>query len=176
MKKKMILAFVISLLTIGAALAIAMELVTRETGGKYEVGIKIVKGNQVIENHVFKDIPIGIAVWSSNNLIVNCTFINCSDEGILLIGSNNIVENCVFYQCCDGIELQRSSNNTFINCRFLSNTHAGIDGIISSNNYNSFISCVFYDNMMGVYFSQSQNITFDDCLFVDNKEDKVGCD
>jgi len=61
MKKKVILASAISLLIIGAALAIAMELViTRETGFKYEYGLKIVKDNQIIENYIFKDIPIGI--------------------------------------------------------------------------------------------------------------------
>lgn len=168
MKKKMILASAIGLLAIGAALAIGMELVTRETDFKYEYGLKIIKDNQTIENYVFKDIPIGIAVWSSNNLIINCTFINCSDEGIILLGSNNTIENCVFYMCVDGIELQRSSNNTFINCRFLSNTHAGIDGILENNNDNLFSFCIFYDNPYGCYFNESKDNEFVNCSFLDN--------
>lgn len=145
--------------------------VTKETSFKYETGLKISKGNQTIENFIFVDIPIGIAVWSSNNLIINCSFINCSDEGIVLFGSNNIIENCIFYKCVDGIELQKSSNNTFINCRFISNTHAGIDAIRHSNNNNLFSFCLFYDNPYGCYFKESKNNEFMNCTFLGNKID-----
>lgn len=149
-------------------LSLASQTITKKTDFKYEAGLKITKDNQVIENQVFYDVPIGIAVWSSNNHIINCTFINCNDEGILLIGSNNTIESCVFYKCVDGIELQRSSNNTFINCRFTGNSHAGVDGILDSNNNNSFYNCVFYDNPYGCYFSKSIGTEFDDCLFLNN--------
>ena len=134
--------------------------ITRESDFIYETGINITKDNQRIENMVFYDIPIGIILWSSNNVIANCTFIECSDEGILLIGSNNLIENCVFYRCVDGIELQKSSNNTFINCRFLNNTHAGIDGIINSNNYNEFYNCLFYESPYGCFFKESTIMNF----------------
>ncbi|GAJ00972.1 unnamed protein product, partial [marine sediment metagenome] len=62
------------------------RVITKKTNFKYEYGMKIVEDNQIIENYIFIDIPIGIAVWSSNNYIVNCTFINCPDEGIVLFG------------------------------------------------------------------------------------------
>lgn len=145
--------------------------VTKETDFKYETGIKITEDGQIIENKVFYDIPIGIAVWSSDNNIINCTFINCSDEGILLIGSNNTIENCVFYKCVDGIELQKSSDNTFINCRFISNTHAGIDAIYCNNDNNLFSFCLFYDNHYGCYFKESENNEFMNCTFLDNEID-----
>ncbi len=145
--------------------------ITKETDFKYEVGINIKIDNQIMENKVFYDIPIGIAVWSSNNRISNCTFIQCSDEGILLIGSNNIIENCVFYECLDGVELQESSNNVFINCRFLSNSHAGIDAIKNNNSNNLFSFCFFYDNYYSCYFKESENNEFVNCTFLDNAMD-----
>jgi len=167
MKKQII---IISMILLICSLSLA-SYITKETDFIYETGIKITKDNQIIENQVFYDIPIGIAVWSSNNLIANCTFINCSDEGILLIGNNNIVENCVFYKCCDGIELQKSSDNIFINCRFLSNTHAGIDAIEDNNNNNRFHYCFFYDNYYGCFFKESEDNEFVNCTFLDNKVD-----
>ena len=169
--KKILKIAIISIMLIMCTLSLASHIITRETDYIYEAGIEVTEDNQIIENKVFYDIPIGIAVWSSGNIIANCTFINCSDEGILLIGSNNIIENCVFYKCVDGIELQRSSNNTFINDRFLSNTHAGIDAITDSNNNNAFYSCLFYDNPYGCFFKESKNNEFIDCAFMDNKID-----
>lgn len=168
--KKQILIVSMTLLICSLSLA---SYITKETDFIYETGIKVTEDNQIIENLIFVDIPIGIMVWSSGNHIINCTFVNCSDEGIVFFETshNNIVENCVFYKCCDGIELQKSSNNIFINCRFLNNYHAGIDGILSSNNNNSFFSCVFLDNMMGVYFSQSEDDEFINCTFLDNEVD-----
>lgn len=169
--KKLLKILAVSILLLICSLSLASHIITRETDYIYEAGLKITKDNQVIENKIFYEIPIGIAVWSSGNLIANCTFINCSDEGILLIGSNNIIENCVFYNCCDGIELQRSSNNTFINCRFLSNSHAGIDAINDNNNNNVFYSCLFYDNPYGCFFKESKNNEFIDCVFIENVKD-----
>ena len=153
------------------SLALA-SYITRETDFKYEAGISIKIDNQIVENKVFYEIPIGIVVWSSNNHILNCTFINCSDEGIILVGNNNTIENCVFYKCLDGIELQHSSNNTFINCRFLSNYHAGIDAIKDNNNNNKIYSCLFYDNSpYGCFFSKSKNNEFINCEFIENEID-----
>ena len=147
------------------------DVITAQTDFKYETGLKIRFDGEKVENQVFIDIPIGIAVWSSNNYIANCTFINCSDEGILLIGDNNTIENCAFYYCCDGIELQESSNNLFINLWFFNNYHAGIDAIHHSNNNNSFYNCMFYYNGFGAYFRQSENNSFIDCCFLENKQD-----
>lgn len=163
----------VKVVIVAILVAVVGSVFTSQTDYKYEMGMKLVSRGEKVENQVFIDIPIGIAVWSSNNYIANCTFINCSDEGILLIGSNHIIENCVFYQCCDGIELQKSSNNSFINCVFLDNSHAGIDGIHHSNNDNSFYNCTFYGNSMGVYFKQSENNSFVDCCFLKNKRDYV---
>lgn len=139
--------------------------------GLYVMGIKISASHVTIENCNVFDTPIGIAIWSSNNIIVNCTFWGCEDEGIILLGSNNTIQNCVFYNCCDGIELQKSSDNTFINCRFLSNTHMGIDAIRHSNDNNRFYFCLFYDNPYGCYFKESKNNEFVNCTFLDNKID-----
>lgn len=147
-------------------------VITKKTDYKYETGLKITKDNQVIENYVFVDIPIGIVIWSSNNIISNCEFTNCTDEGILLWGNNNTIKECVFYNCLDGIELQRSSNNTFINCNFFGNNHAGIDGILDNNNNNMFLSCKVIGNVYGVYFKDSENNEFIDCIFKNNKVDK----
>lgn len=145
--------------------------------GLYSTGIKVIAPYVTIEDCNIFDTPVGIAIWSSNNVISNCTFWNCEDEGIAFLGSpwsdcsNNTIINCVFYNCCDGVELQHSSNNTFINCRFISNTHAGVDGIVSSNNNNSFISCVFLDNPFGIYFHDSKNNEFINCIFKNNTKD-----
>jgi len=147
-------------------------VITKETGHIYETGIKITKDGQTIRNYDFVDIAIGIAVWSSNNYIADCTFTGCPDEGIVFFNSNNnIVENCVFSECADGIELQWSSDNTFVNCQFSYNTHAGIDAIRDSNNDNLFISCIFQGNPYGCYFKESENNRFVGCEFMDNKID-----
>lgn len=158
--------------------AIIKNLNVRNSGlGLYTTGIKIVADFVTVENCNVFDTPVGIAIWSSNNIIINCTFWGCEDDGIVLLGdtpwgcNNNTFINCVFYNCCDGVELQRSSDNIFINCRFLSNSHAGIDGIRRGNNNNSFISCVFVDNMYAVYFNESEGNEFLNCTFLDNKID-----
>jgi len=173
MKKISYLSLVLVILLLVSSLASASYF-TRETDFMYESGIKITENNQVIGYHIFYDIPIGIAVLSSNNHISNCIFISCSDEGILLFGSNNTVRNCVFYQCCDGVELQESSNNLFINCAFFMNSHAGVDGIIRGNNNNSFVDCVFCGNsVFGCYFYYSENNEFVNCTFLDNGIDEL---
>jgi len=158
--------------------AIISGLDIRNSGpGLYTTGIKVVASHVTIENCNVFDTPVGIAIWTSNNIIVNCTFWRCQDEGIVILGgtplrsNNNTFINCVFYYCCDGIELQESSNNKFINCWFINNYHAGIDGIHHDNNNNLVISCVFLDNVYGVYFKQSRNNELVNCTFMDNEKD-----
>jgi len=165
--------WIIMLITVGfiALLSLASSHITKNTDFIYETGIRITEDFQVIENEIFHDIPIGIAIWSSGNYIANCTFINCVDEGIVIFGSNNIIENCVFYKCVDGIELQKSSNNKFINCRFISSSHAGVDAIMDGNNNNLFEYCIFYDNPYGCYFSSYAYNEFENCTFLNNKID-----
>jgi parallel beta-helix repeat protein len=149
------------------------EIITSQSDFRYETGIRITEKGQKIKNRVFVDIPIGIAVWKPGTTIDNCTFINCSDEGIVFfnMSHNNTVRNCVFYQCVDGIEMQSSSNNTFYNCVFIENSHAAIDAIHGSNNNNTFHNCVFYENYMGIYSYDSYGNMFVECTFHGNTID-----
>ena len=153
----------------------ANEIITSQSDFKYETGIRITEDGQEIKNKTFVDIPIGIAVWGSMTNIENCTFINCSDEGIVFfeMSHNNIVRNCVFYQCVDGIELQRSCNNSFYNCDFIENSHAGVDAIHGSNNDNSFYNCTFHDNYMGIYSYDSYGTLLINCKFHGNIIDTI---
>jgi len=153
----------------------ANNLITSQTGFKYETGIRIIEDGQTVKNKTFIDIPIGIAVWGSMAIIENCTFINCSDEGIVFfeMSHNNTVRNCVFYICVDGIELQRSCNNTFWNCDFIENSHAGVDAILGSNNDNDFYNCGFYDNYMGIYSYDSYSNRIINCKFSGNTIDTI---
>lgn len=146
-------------------------VISKETNYKYETGIKLTEDNQIIENYIFRDIPIGIVVYSSNNVIANCEFTDCSDEGILLVGDNNVVRDCSFTYCTDGIELQKSSNNVIIRCSFVNNYHAGVDGIKDNNNNNLFSYCTFYNNPFGIYFKNSENNRYINCDFANNKID-----
>jgi len=146
------------------------EIITSQSDYTYETGIKIAEDGQVVKNKTFIDIPIGIAVWGSMATIENCTFINCSDEGIVFFKSshNNTVRNCVFYQCVDGIEMQSSSDNSFYNCDFIENSHAAIDAIHGANNDNSFWNCSFLDNYMGIYSYDSYGNIYINCRFKGN--------
>jgi len=49
--------------------------ISAETDYIYERGMNLEKNGQKIENLLFKDIPIGIVIWSCENTIANCTFI-----------------------------------------------------------------------------------------------------
>jgi len=151
--------------------SLSLTVYSAQTTHKYETGIRITEDNQIINNQIFRNIPIGIAIWSSNNTISDCTFWECSDEGILLLGSNNNIIDCTFTNCLDGIELQKSSNNVFTNCKFTNCNHAGIDGIINNNNNNLFYSCTFTNNCYGCFFKESENNIFENCIFTNNKED-----
>lgn len=140
--KKVIFFIFVSILLFGFFIP-RYEFVHGETNELYEYGIKLTENNSIVTNRIFKDIRIGIAVFSSNNVIENCVFINCSDEGVVLLrhGTNNTIRNCRFVDCCDGIEIQNTFNHIH-NCKFIDNYHAGID-ILSLNSKNYISNCEF---------------------------------
>lgn len=149
--------------------ALSLEVITRKTHYLYEYGISVDNPLQLVEDKVFFDIPIGIRVFSSRNVIRQCIFINCDDEGIVLFSNYNLIIDCYFYNCCDGVELQKSSFNFFINCTFENCYHAGIDGIIHSNNNNWFVNCKFINNtVFDVYFHNSICNHFIGCRGIEN--------
>jgi len=123
------------------------------TGHKYECGMRADDDGAIISGYIFKDIAIGICVWASDTIIRDCLFINCKDEGIVLMptGNNNSIIDCIFIECCDGIELQQAHDSIILNCEFIRNWHAGID-IIGDPSYNTLITkCEFIDNKMDVF-------------------------
>ncbi len=149
--------------------------ITNGASGIYTSAIRVTSSKNTISECNIYNVPIGIAIWTSENTIKKCTFCNCQDEGIAFLGSKhtncekNYVENCKFYENCDGIELQYSSNNRIEKCEFFRNTHSGIDAIKSSNNNNTFINCKIYDNLVnGIYLSGSNNNKIIDCEVRDN--------
>ena len=154
--------------------------ITNGAPGLYSCGIRVSASNTEIRECRFFDNPVGMAVLTSDNIIADCTFYRCTDEGIVLVGSgnlecdNNRIENCVFYDNCDGIELQYSSNNVITNCEFYDNTHTGIDAIASSNDNNIISNCNIHDNQVhGIYLSSSSDNQIIDCSFSENKDGDV---
>lgn len=154
--------------------------ITNGAPGIYSTGIYISSSKIDIKNCQFYDNPIGIAIWTSNNSIYNCSFWGCTDEGIALLGSkysnceNNKIINCKFYNNCDGIELQYSSNNIIADCEFYNNTHTGIDAISSNNDNNLISGCKIYDNKVhGLYLSSSSENQIIDCSIEDNKDGNI---
>ena len=148
--------------------------------GLYTNGIRIISSRTEVRNCNVFDTPVGIAIWTSNNIIDNCHFWNCKDEGIALIGSsysdcnNNTIKNCVFYENGDGIELQHSSSNTILNCTFYDNSHSGIDAITSSNDKNTISNCKIYNNEVhGIYLSASSENQIIDCFISDNVDGNI---
>jgi parallel beta-helix repeat protein len=148
--------------------------------GLYASGIRVTSSGTEIRDCNIYDTPIGIVIWTSNNIVDNCNFWGCTDEGIALIGteysdcSNNEITNCIFRENCDGIELQYSSNNIISNCDFHDNTHTGIDGIASSNNENTIIDCRIYNNEVhGIYFHSSSENQIKDCFIYDNEDGNI---
>lgn len=148
--------------------------------GLYTTGIRITASNVKILNCNIFDNPVGIAVWTSENIIENCRFSGCSDEGIALLGSKysdcsrNIISNCIFENNCDGIELQYSSRNIIENCLFYNNSHTGIDAIAESNNENIISNCKIYNNSVhGIYFSASSFNQIIDCTVINNKNGNI---
>jgi len=154
--------------------------ITNGAPGLYASGVRISSDKAGIYNCDFYDNPVGVVVWTSENIIENCIFSNCKDEGIALLGSkysnckNNKITNCVFYDNCDGIELQYSSSNIISNCKIYNNTHTGIDAIASSNDNNLIQNCEIYSNEVhGIYLSSSSNNKIIDCLILENEDGNI---
>ena len=148
--------------------------------GLYSSGVRITSSGTEIRDCNIYDTPVGIVIWTSNNIVDNCNFWGCKDEGIALIGTeysdcnNNEITNCVFRENCDGIELQYSSNNIITNCDFYDNTHTGIDAIASSNNENIISKCRIYNNEVhGIYLSSSSENQIEDCFIYDNDDGNI---
>lgn len=148
--------------------------------GLYTTAIRINSPNCKITNCTIRNTPIGVAVWNNNTKIDDTTFINCSDEGILLISTSisksnhNRINNCNFYNNCDGIELQQSCYNTFSNCIFENSTHSAIDGICKNNNYNLISNCIINNSSVhGIYFSSSKHNKIKNCSFSNNNEGNI---
>lgn len=149
--------------------------ISNKADGLYTTAVKIVSPYTTISDCTIIDTPVGIAVWSSYNLISHCFFTGCDDEGIVLLGSMhspvccNVITNCVFYQNRDGIELQSTSQNIVSNCVFLYNTHAGIDVIGKNNTNNQINYCIFENNSAyGIILTQSADTVVFDCVFRNN--------
>jgi parallel beta-helix repeat protein len=148
--------------------------------GLYSSAIRITASNTEIYDCNIIDTPVGIAIWTSDNIIENCYFKGCKDEGIALIGTsysdciNNEITNCIFEKNCDGIELQYSSRNIIDNCEFYDNTHSGIDAIASSNNENIITNCEIYNNdVYGIYLASSSHNQIKDCIISNNKDGNI---
>ncbi len=148
--------------------------------GLYTTGVRIINENTTIHNCVLKNTPIGISIWSNNNTIQKSTFINCSDEGIVLLSTsfstanNNKIIQCLFKQNCDAIELQRSCNNLIQDCIMVNNSHSGIDAIDKDNNMNIIKNCTIENNAVhGIYFSQSDENQIINCKFKKNIDGDV---
>lgn len=138
--------------------------ITSPTQGIYNTGIYICASNTSIIDCNIYNTPIGIAIWTSKNIIKNCNFQGCQDEAIALLGNKykpcnqNKIINCIFQNNSDGIELQYSSNNIIANCKFYKNTHTAINAIAESNNKNIITNCTIYNNHVnGIYLSSSSN-------------------
>jgi len=154
--------------------------ITNGAPGIYTTAVQISASETKIFNCNIYDTPIGVAIWTSDNMIENCIFTGCSDEGIALLGSkyskcdNNKIKNCIFHDNCDGIELQYSSNNIISYCKFYQNSHMGIDAIASSNDGNIISDCEIYDNAVnGIYLASSSNNRIIDCLISNNKDGNI---
>jgi len=148
--------------------------------GLYASALKIISSYCEIENCDLFETPIGISIFSSGNIIKNCEFWNCTDEGIALLGwmdngcIQNTIENCIFRNNCDGIELQYASQNIIRNCEFFDNTHTGIDAIASLNNRNQIIDCIIKNNRVnGIYLSSSFGNKIIDCIVSDNQDGNI---
>ncbi len=148
--------------------------------GLYTSGIKITALQTQIKDCIIYETPVGIAIFTSNNVINNCEFYRCTDEGVVLLGTpyseckNNKIINCKFFENCDGIELQYSTDNIITNCEFYNNTHTGIDAIISSNDRNIISNCKIYNNNVhGVYLSSSSYNKIIDCSILNNDNGNI---
>jgi len=166
---------------IGAPEIVIKKLSIKNSGpGLYTCGIKIIASKiQILDCNIYET-PVGIAIFTSNNIIDNCEFYGCTDEGLVLLGTsyseckNNKITNCKFYNNCDGIELQYSTDNIITNCEFYNNTHTGIDAIVSSNDRNIISSCNIYNNNVhGVYLSSSSYNKIIYCDILNNEDGNI---
>jgi len=154
--------------------------ITNGASGLYATAVQVSAPETEISNCIIHDTSIGVAIWTSDNLVENCVFTGCSDEGIALLGSkyskcdNNKITNCTFYNNCDGIELQYSSNNIISYCKFYENSHIGIDAIASSNDGNTILSCEIYNNTVsGLYLASSSDNKITNCFISNNRDGNV---
>jgi parallel beta-helix repeat protein len=148
--------------------------------GLYTTGIRILKDNVTIQHCIFQNTPIGISIWSNNNIIDENTFLNCSDEGIVLLSTaystanNNTIINCIFKGNCDAIELQKSCYNSIINCLMVNNTHSGIDAIMKDNNHNIVSNCTISHNKVhGIYLTNSNDNRILHCVIEYNADGNI---
>lgn len=147
-------SFAISVLAEGVVLR--NLTITNGNEEKYTQGVKVISSHVKIISCIIRDVPFGISIWSSGNVIKGCVFSNCKDEGIVLVGSmqnrcsNNTIMNCKFYNNGDAIEFQYADHNVVSNCIIVNNTHGGIDTISSYSVKNSFINCTITNNCYGM--------------------------
>jgi parallel beta-helix repeat protein len=112
------------------------------------IGIMIWCSNTLIENCDFINCSDeGIVIFTTNNnTIKNCTFYSCCDGVELQQSSNNIFIDCNFLDCyhagIDGIK-KSNDNNQFINCTFTDN-NMGV--YFSQSENNMFVDCLFINN------------------------------
>ena len=154
--------------------------ITNKGSGLYTTGVRITAPHTTIQNCNIHHTPIGIVVWTTNNTIQDCTFWNCTDEGIALLGTlslpcnNNQILRCTFYNNNDGIELQHASYNIITNCVFYHNTHTGIDAITTSNNHNTISNCTIHHNdVHGIYLAASSYNHITNCNITNNKNGNI---
>jgi parallel beta-helix repeat protein len=143
--------------------------------GLYTSAVRITASGIEVRNCNIYDTPVGIAIWTSNNVVDSCYFSGCPDEGVVLLGTDyseckgNKITRCVFNNNCDGIEMQHASSNIIENCEFYENTHSGIDAITSSNDNNIISNCKIQNNRVhGIYLSSSSGNKIIDCEISDN--------
>jgi len=168
-------------ITISASRVCLSNMTIQNNGpGLYTTGIRILSDQIFINNCVFQNTPIGISIWSNNNSITRNTFVNCKDEGIVLLSTayssanNNTISHCVFKDNCDAIELQQSCYNLIEHCVMINNTHSGIDAIIKNNNYNTISNCTITNNKVnGIYFTHSKENKIIDCVIAHNTDGDI---
>lgn len=149
--------------------------ISNDGPGLYTTGLKITGSKTLVEDCIFYDTPIGVAIWSSYNTIVNNTFYGCNDEGIAVLGTvanpsmNNHIKRCIFYNNTHGIELQNALHTIIEKCEFFDNNHGGIDIIGSYSTNNTILNCSFHNNkVFGLYMIRSTHTTIINCNFINS--------
>lgn len=151
--------------------------ITNKGTGMYAQAVKIVSSNVKMINCLVHDVPVGVSIWTSNNLIKNCEFWNCKDEGIVFVGAkysncnNNTVIGCSFHNNGDGIELQCAVNNIIVNCKMYNNSHSGIDVLDPYSTNNIILNCVIVGNGYGVLLYPGNKL--ENCTIEKNKYENL---